>query len=116
MAPQSILIVVISLNWAGYISYYSTSTTWTGECRDYELYVTCSLLHAINRYQLYVDDILEDTVASFGNKWKLDLFTSMGSPKLVLGAVDDQEGLPYFKGCMKNLAIQFRSVSIMRAS
>ena len=110
VAKTSILIVVVSLNWAGYISYYYTSTTWMGEC---PVCVLLQLITAINRYQLYIDDILEDDVDSFGNEWRLDLFTNTESPRLVLGAADDQEGLPYFRGCMKNLAIQFRSVSFI---
>lgn len=81
---------------------------------------TIYLFIAVNRYQLFIDDQLEDNVTSFGNEWKLDLFlkTDRELPKLFLGAVGDNEkgGTSYFKGCMKNFAIQFRSARFINRS
>ena len=68
------------------------------------------------RYQLFIDDYMEANVSGFDNEWRLDLFTSTESPRLFLGAGDDKETWPYFKGCMKNFAIQFKSDNFFKFS
>lgn len=55
---------------------------------------------------MFIDDYLEVEANSSENEWRLDIFGSTSS--LFLGAGDDKETSQYFKGCMKNFAIQFK--------
>ena len=73
--------------------------------RDLAFTCYCPYMH---RYQLFINDILENSTDSFENEWKLNLHESTGKPELVIGG--DNEIAPYFIGCMKNLAIQFKLV------
>ena len=68
----------------------------------------CVIHNTYYIYRLFIDDYLEAEAIGFGNEWRLDLFTSTESPRLFLGTGDDKETSQYFKGCMKNFAIQFK--------